>query len=237
MKMAFCGKRARGFTLVELLVVIGIIALLISVLLPALNMAKEAAKRIRCASNLRNFGQSMYMYANSNKGKLPQHPGTTNWLWDLPNPTRDVLVKEGNRRNTLYCPSNERQNADELWNFISGPTGYTVAGYYFLMRRIDFSRPPIPNGPPLVNGAMYLDTISEKNGAERELATDATISNGPTVKSSFTNVLGGWPHPHWTNHINKARPVGGNILFLDGHVAWRDFTAMKVRSPSPPQWF
>lgn len=64
-------KRKNGFTLVELLVVIGIISVLISILLPALNKAREAAKKIACASNMRQIGQAIMMYAQDNRSWMP----------------------------------------------------------------------------------------------------------------------------------------------------------------------
>jgi len=64
-------RQRHGFTLVELLVVIGIIALLISILLPTLNRAREAASRTKCLANLRSIGQLMTMYENQYKGQIP----------------------------------------------------------------------------------------------------------------------------------------------------------------------
>src|SRR5947208_1430244 len=79
-------EKKRAFTLVELLVVIGIIAVLISVLLPALGRAREQANQAACLSNLRQVSMAFVMYANENKGWLPAtarggSTGTPGWRY------------------------------------------------------------------------------------------------------------------------------------------------------------
>jgi prepilin-type N-terminal cleavage/methylation domain-containing protein/prepilin-type processing-associated H-X9-DG protein len=69
--MSACSKKPRAFTLVELLVVIGIIAILIGILLPTLSRARVASKRTACAAQLRDIGNLFRIYLNDNKNRLP----------------------------------------------------------------------------------------------------------------------------------------------------------------------
>jgi len=111
-------SRGSGFTLVELLVVIGIIAVLIGILLPTLARAREKAKRVNCLSNLRTLGQSLFMYANAHKDRLPN--GNAAGMYTDYNGANWVMVGFATQYvrepRVFWCPSDQDSAPEQISN-------------------------------------------------------------------------------------------------------------------------
>src|SRR5262245_13070329 len=115
-RLAPVGRRSSAFTLVELLTVIAIIGILVALMLPAINVARELARQTSCTNNLRQFGQCLHMHAQQHNDVFCS--GAFDWLKD--GAISDMswvgdLVKQGVPVGKMLCPTNPAR-ASEVYN-------------------------------------------------------------------------------------------------------------------------
>jgi prepilin-type N-terminal cleavage/methylation domain-containing protein/prepilin-type processing-associated H-X9-DG protein len=105
----------RAFTLVEMLVVIAIIGILVALLMPALSMAREIARKAACANNLRQIGQGLHIHAETHKEKFCS--GAFDWVRDgdiSENSWVGDLIKQGGAPGKMLCASNAARGSATL---------------------------------------------------------------------------------------------------------------------------
>jgi prepilin-type N-terminal cleavage/methylation domain-containing protein len=235
-------KLTRAFTLVELLVVIGIIAVLISILLPALTRARQAANKAACLSHLRSIGQMMAIYAAENQLQVPlgtnsdSYQGSyfiavksgaeTRW------PSWGVLYKANLLKSPayLYCPSEVRAyhmsdtGPDNRWR-PDDPTGNLNDGLRagYLLRPCDASYRPVlwPASP----GSAGAPPVDNKNAPTFKWSPYPRISK--LKRSAFAADIFSTPI-----RLTQRHKDGINTLYSDGSATWVERAALTKEVPA-----
>jgi prepilin-type N-terminal cleavage/methylation domain-containing protein/prepilin-type processing-associated H-X9-DG protein len=206
----------RGFTLVELLVVIGIITVLIGILIPALSAAKRQAGRVKCASNMRQIAMAVINYTSDNKGSFPlgglQVGGWVHWGNDperKPNDAKIVPYLGGTFKLDLFlCPADSRirNTGFNGWNY---PYSYTMNLHLFSLgdgfhsRRISSIRRSSEK-------IMLVD--------ESEISISVDKWQPITVPLHATSHIPSVRHTTYKDQRLELTSGHCNIAFIDGHV-------------------
>lgn len=214
-------KERRGFSLVELLVVVAIIGLLAALLLPAIQSAREAARRSNCASNFRQVGLAMTQFCDTHGGRWPETTHTT-----VPDPDTGLFTKAW-----IYTIAPYMEDVDSIRICPSDPlsiprykqkmTSYTLNGY--LSRE---ALPPFDNRKKLVamSKTIVAFELSEIKDASALGNDDGEIDLfGDHVHSfnwfSASNIAGKKVFKAISNEVAVDRHGGAaHYLYADGHV-------------------
>ena len=251
--------KGRGFTLIELLVVIAIIALLMGILMPALQRVREQARRCTCAARVRQQVLSLNIYAQDNFSKLPVLRNKTGWLQNLTVSTVNHMLDSGMTREMFSCPSNETHKKfamvvwlhhmtedpaefDQYWDgsrFINYDEGdRAIAGYFFILDTELHDKDPITRYASDGGDKVWVYNTQTSRPSERELVTDITMGQpkvGTKYGYQFGHINSGGLERSGvydtTSHLKSdEEPSGFNVGFLDGHVQWRTWNP-----PSMPE--
>ena len=225
--------RRPAFSLVELLVVIGIIALLIAVLLPALNQARETSVRLKCASNLRQIGLAQTLYANDNAGWVPRD--YTPWRADRrpywaaaygkyldPRTDWDDAAISVTGNGTEDRSGDELTKTSEVLQCPAHPfVGQIPGGYVVNAFRFDYR----PNWDP--DGPIKLAQVKNSSGVIY-VAEAADVFGIMGANAGQNGVFDAALHDIWgedqlprqpAERISDDRHHGrANLLYYDGHV-------------------
>jgi prepilin-type N-terminal cleavage/methylation domain-containing protein/prepilin-type processing-associated H-X9-DG protein len=225
----------RGFTLIELLVVIAVIALLMSILMPALSAAREQGRRAVCAQNEKNTGLGLTMYANDYNGRLPLNE-VDRWLFDVSYWTTDIILKSGGfDRHIFYCPSWRQRDNIIFWRYGENlPAGtpedyerpeptatatrkdyHRIMGYYWLLDTVARrAQRPMSSTENKIWVRSVVEAVAIVNGVKIkkslgtvEMITDVTASDGPDRdKANFAGATGGcWTRWQITDRTNHLK--------------------------------
>jgi prepilin-type N-terminal cleavage/methylation domain-containing protein len=227
------GNRRYGFTLIELLVVIAIIAILAALLLPVLAQSKQKAVRIQCASNLKQWGLAVTMYAGDNQDSFPLNPtsdGASGFAWVAkgwstifypkylyPNDPGTTTSGERNKTDVMYCPTDQWHRAVE-----STEDAVNLIGYQFLPGRDSAGW---PNYDSNGLGQWVYRTKMGSSYNKAPVMIDKIQATGTLPNLAWAGTTGAATKDFpFANHVgNLPWSTGGNFLYEDGSVLWRKF--------------